>query len=180
MPSRPRCSRRDVLPEERASAIREALDAPASCSASSAASPTRRVIPRPTRSSAELIREKIRSIGQRSRDGRGALPEGPLRSAPSDPASTPTTSRPTTCRTSGSSICARTRSRAITESGIDTAARSFEFDAIVFATGFDAMTGALMAVDIAGRDGVTLAEKWARRPDDLSRPHDRRASRTSS
>ena len=42
----------------------------------------------------------------------------------------------------------------ITESGIDTVDESLEFDAIVFATGFDAMTGALVAVDITGRDGL--------------------------
>ena len=34
------------------------------------------------------------------------------------------------------------------------------FDAIVFATGFDAMTGALFAIDIRGIDGVSLREKW--------------------
>jgi cation diffusion facilitator CzcD-associated flavoprotein CzcO/acetyl esterase/lipase len=54
--------------------------------------------------------------------------------------------------------------RTITEKGIDTASRSFEFDAIVFATGFDAMTGAIVAVDITGRDGVALADKWADGP----------------
>jgi cation diffusion facilitator CzcD-associated flavoprotein CzcO/acetyl esterase/lipase len=51
----------------------------------------------------------------------------------------------------------------ITETGIDTGGadgESFEFDAIVYAIGFDAMTGALVSVDIAGRDGRTLAEKW--------------------
>jgi cation diffusion facilitator CzcD-associated flavoprotein CzcO/acetyl esterase/lipase len=52
----------------------------------------------------------------------------------------------------------------ITETGIETADRSFEFDAIVFATGFDAMTGAIVAVDIEGRDGVTLKDKWAHGP----------------
>jgi cation diffusion facilitator CzcD-associated flavoprotein CzcO/acetyl esterase/lipase len=52
----------------------------------------------------------------------------------------------------------------ITETGIDTANESFEFDAIVFATGFDAMTGAIVGVDITGRDGVTLKEKWAEGP----------------
>jgi cation diffusion facilitator CzcD-associated flavoprotein CzcO/acetyl esterase/lipase len=52
----------------------------------------------------------------------------------------------------------------ITESGIDTTAESFEFDAIVFATGFDAMTGAIVAVDITGRAGLTLREKWAQGP----------------
>jgi cyclohexanone monooxygenase len=49
----------------------------------------------------------------------------------------------------------------ITPTGIRTSERRFEFDAIVFATGFDAMTGALVAVDIQGRDGLTLREKWA-------------------
>ncbi|GAC1598155.1 MAG: alpha/beta hydrolase fold domain-containing protein [Acidimicrobiales bacterium] len=52
----------------------------------------------------------------------------------------------------------------ITESGIDTMAESFEFDAIVYATGFDAMTGAIVSVDITGRDGVTLKDKWAHGP----------------
>ena len=52
----------------------------------------------------------------------------------------------------------------ITETGIDTANESFEFDAIVYATGFDAMTGAIVGVDITGRDGLTLKEKWAHGP----------------
>ena len=52
----------------------------------------------------------------------------------------------------------------ITESGVDTASRSFEFDALVFATGFDAMTGAIVAVDIAGRGGQSLKQKWADGP----------------
>ena len=54
--------------------------------------------------------------------------------------------------------------RTITEKGIDTASRSFEFDAIVYATGFDALTGAIVGVDIGGRDGVSLAAKWADGP----------------
>jgi cation diffusion facilitator CzcD-associated flavoprotein CzcO/acetyl esterase/lipase len=52
----------------------------------------------------------------------------------------------------------------ITESGIDTTDESFEFDAIVFATGFDAMTGPVVNVDITGRDSVTMREKWAEGP----------------
>jgi cyclohexanone monooxygenase len=48
----------------------------------------------------------------------------------------------------------------ITPTGIRTSDEEFEFDAIVFATGFDAMTGALVAVDIQGQDGLTLKEKW--------------------
>ena len=48
----------------------------------------------------------------------------------------------------------------ITKSGVKTSDADYEFDAIVFATGFDAMTGALVAVDIEGRDGLTLKQKW--------------------
>lgn len=48
----------------------------------------------------------------------------------------------------------------ITETGIDIPGEHLEFDAIVYATGFDAMTGALVGVDIRGRDGLTLKEKW--------------------
>jgi cation diffusion facilitator CzcD-associated flavoprotein CzcO/acetyl esterase/lipase len=54
--------------------------------------------------------------------------------------------------------------RTITGTGIDTATRSFTFDAIVFATGFDAMTGAIVSVDVRGRDGQTLAAKWKEGP----------------
>ena len=39
-----------------------------------------------------------------------------------------------------------------------------EFDAVVLATGFDAMTGTLLKIDIRGRDGVTLQEAWAHGP----------------
>jgi cation diffusion facilitator CzcD-associated flavoprotein CzcO/acetyl esterase/lipase len=54
--------------------------------------------------------------------------------------------------------------RTITETGIDLGDEVLAFDAIVFATGFDAMTGALVSVDIAGRDGVSLEQKWANGP----------------
>jgi cation diffusion facilitator CzcD-associated flavoprotein CzcO/acetyl esterase/lipase len=52
----------------------------------------------------------------------------------------------------------------ITASGIDLVDESLTFDAIVFATGFDAMTGAIVGVDITGRDGLTLREAWADGP----------------
>jgi len=41
---------------------------------------------------------------------------------------------------------------------------AFDFDAIVFATGFDAMTGALNNIDIRGRDGLKLKDKWEHGP----------------
>ncbi len=51
-----------------------------------------------------------------------------------------------------------------TESGLRTSAAEYEFDAIVFATGFDAMTGALTAIDIRNGNGVSLASRWSAGP----------------
>ncbi len=53
---------------------------------------------------------------------------------------------------------------AITPTGIKTSAAEHELDAIVFATGFDAMTGALLAMDIRGRGGLTLRQAWEAGP----------------
>lgn len=53
---------------------------------------------------------------------------------------------------------------AITPEGVRTTAGEHAFDAIVYATGFDAMTGTLMNIDIRGRDGIELREKWAAGP----------------
>lgn len=50
---------------------------------------------------------------------------------------------------------------AITESGILTNSGHIGLDVIVFATGFDAMTGALDRIDIRGRDGRSLRDEWA-------------------
>jgi cyclohexanone monooxygenase len=50
------------------------------------------------------------------------------------------------------------------ETGLRTSAAAYELDAVVFATGFDAMTGALAAIDIKGRNGVALASRWADGP----------------
>ncbi|MBB3083910.1 flavin-containing monooxygenase [Geodermatophilus sabuli] len=52
----------------------------------------------------------------------------------------------------------------ITEKGIRTAAEEYVFDAIVYATGFDAMTGSLTNVDIRGRGGASLKETWSAGP----------------
>ena len=41
---------------------------------------------------------------------------------------------------------------------------SYELDSIIFATGFDAMTGTLLRIDVVGRDGVRLADEWAGGP----------------
>jgi cyclohexanone monooxygenase len=52
----------------------------------------------------------------------------------------------------------------ITPAGIRTTDGEYELDVIVFATGFDALTGALLAIDVRGRDGLTLGEAWHEGP----------------
>jgi len=51
-----------------------------------------------------------------------------------------------------------------TETGLCVGERAFEFDVVVFATGFDAMTGTLFNVDIRGRNGLALKKKWEAGP----------------
>jgi cyclohexanone monooxygenase len=48
----------------------------------------------------------------------------------------------------------------ITPTGISIGNKTYELDDIVFATGFDAITGALLQIDIRGRAGKTLRDKW--------------------
>ena len=52
----------------------------------------------------------------------------------------------------------------ITETGIRTNDRDYALDALVFATGFDALTGPLTRIDIRGRGGVALKARWAEGP----------------
>lgn len=54
--------------------------------------------------------------------------------------------------------------RRVTEKGIQTSEEHFEFDMIIYATGFDAITGAFTAVDFRGRDGVRLGDRWKEGP----------------
>ncbi len=53
---------------------------------------------------------------------------------------------------------------AITPTGIVTSGKTYDVDAIVFATGFDAMTGALARIDVVGSHGTPLNEKWKEGP----------------
>ncbi len=53
---------------------------------------------------------------------------------------------------------------AITPQGLRTQGSEYELDAIVFATGFDAMTGALLDIDISVKTGGSLREKWSSGP----------------
>jgi len=52
----------------------------------------------------------------------------------------------------------------ITETGIETSDDHYEFDVIVYATGFDAFTGAFDRIDIRGIDGQSLRDKWSEGP----------------
>ena len=52
----------------------------------------------------------------------------------------------------------------ITRTGLRSGGRDYALDTIVFAIGFDAMTGPLLRIDIRGRDGQALKEKWADGP----------------
>lgn len=52
----------------------------------------------------------------------------------------------------------------VTEKGVKVGEVEYEVDAIVFATGFDAMTGALSRIDIRGLGGRSMKEKWAAGP----------------
>jgi len=58
----------------------------------------------------------------------------------------------------------KTPIEAITPRGVRTSEADYEVDAIVFATGFDAMTGALLNIDIRGRGGRPLRDMWALGP----------------
>jgi len=52
----------------------------------------------------------------------------------------------------------------ITPTGLRTEEQEFELDCIVFATGFDASTGSLTRIDIRGRNGISLNDKWRQGP----------------
>src|SRR3954468_3790182 len=52
----------------------------------------------------------------------------------------------------------------ITPSGIRTSDAEYPVDIIVFATGFDAMTGPMLRMNITGRDGISLAKAWEAGP----------------
>jgi cyclohexanone monooxygenase len=52
----------------------------------------------------------------------------------------------------------------IVADGVRTSRELFLLDILVFATGFDAMTGSMLRIHVQGIDGVTLREKWAAGP----------------
>lgn len=52
----------------------------------------------------------------------------------------------------------------ITADGVEAGGDTHAVDSIVFATGFDAMTGTILAMDITGRHGITMRDAWADGP----------------
>jgi cation diffusion facilitator CzcD-associated flavoprotein CzcO len=52
----------------------------------------------------------------------------------------------------------------VTETGLRTTERDYDFDIIVYATGFDAITGAFDHIDIQGVGGAKLRDKWSEGP----------------
>lgn len=52
----------------------------------------------------------------------------------------------------------------ITAKGVRLASGEVELDMLIFATGYDGLTGALLAFDVIGRDGLSLRDKWADGP----------------
>ncbi|WP_110206831.1 flavin-containing monooxygenase [Nocardioides daejeonensis] len=58
----------------------------------------------------------------------------------------------------------RTPIERITASGVRTSEAEYPLDMLIFATGYDAMTGPLLALDIVGRGGRSLREAWAEGP----------------
>lgn len=51
-----------------------------------------------------------------------------------------------------------------TNNGVKTTDGEYELDMIIFATGFDAVEGNYMRMDLRGRDGVSMSEKWNEGP----------------
>jgi cation diffusion facilitator CzcD-associated flavoprotein CzcO len=54
--------------------------------------------------------------------------------------------------------------QSITAKGVKTADAEYELDVIIYATGFDAITGELTRMDIRGRGGESIKDKWADGP----------------
>jgi cation diffusion facilitator CzcD-associated flavoprotein CzcO len=60
--------------------------------------------------------------------------------------------------------CTRDPIEEVTSKGIRTASSEYPVDIIVFATGFDGITGPFKSMDVVGRDGESLLSKWSRGP----------------
>ena len=52
----------------------------------------------------------------------------------------------------------------VTTEGLKTTDNAYEVDVLIFATGFDAMTGSILKVDIRGRSNLSIRDKWSAGP----------------
>lgn len=52
----------------------------------------------------------------------------------------------------------------ITEKGVKTSDKEYEFDMIIYATGFDAVTGSFDAIDFVGNKGIKMRDEWEEGP----------------
>ena len=52
----------------------------------------------------------------------------------------------------------------ISRCGLETETKTFNFDMLVFATGFDALTGSILKMGVEGRNGVLLSDQWSEGP----------------
>jgi cation diffusion facilitator CzcD-associated flavoprotein CzcO len=57
--------------------------------------------------------------------------------------------------------CLANQIECVTETGLRTTAGEVELDTLILATGYDGLTGALLAFEVTGRDGRTVRDKWA-------------------
>ena len=118
--------------------------------------------PESNRLIADFVRDKIRSIVRDSDTARKLVPESIIgcKRLCVDTHYYDTFNRPNV-----SLIDLReTPIERFTEKGIMLGNTEHQFDAIVFATGFDAMTGAISKIEITGRDGLSLRDAWSAGP----------------
>jgi cyclohexanone monooxygenase len=118
--------------------------------------------PRANETAAEFIRNKIRSIVKDAATAELLCPTTPVgcKRLCVDTGYYATYNRPNVTLVSVKDAPIER----VTPSGLVTGGREAEVDCIVFATGFDAMTGSLVRVDIRGRGGRSLREKWEAGP----------------
>lgn len=121
------------------------------------------VDPRINEFAADFVREKIRETVKDPATAEKLIPKGyPIgtKRLPLDAGYFETFNRPNVSLVD----LRETPIVSIVEEGVQTSAGVTHLDCLVFATGFDALTGPLMRVGITGRDGVTLKDKWAEGP----------------
>jgi cyclohexanone monooxygenase len=118
--------------------------------------------PKANETAAEFLRNKIRSIVKDGATAELLCPKTPVgcKRLCVDTGYYATYNRPNVTLVDVS----RAPIERLTPNGLVTGGREYAVDAIVFATGFDAMTGSLTRVDLRGRGGRALRDKWAEGP----------------